>query len=239
MATSDRQREREQPDRTPRGPRGIRLDPAAPRSIEWAAERIAEGGVVALPTDTVYGIAASLSHPDALRRLREIKRRPDGKPFPILLASVEELGQVAAGVDEAVVSLADRYWPGPLTVVVPARQGMPPEVVGLDDAGRPTVGVRVPNHPLALEVIAKAGGALAVTSANRSGEPPARTAAEVGRSLGDEIDMLLDGGRAPGGIPSTVVAVDGGVLRVLRAGEIPEGSLRAAWDVRRGLSGGA
>jgi L-threonylcarbamoyladenylate synthase len=204
----------------------LRLEPAAPRAIEWTVDQLVAGGVVAFPTDTVYALAASLAHPAALRRIFALKGRPPDKPLPVLLASAEHLGQVGDDVDDRIVLLLDRYWPGPLTVVVPARAGMPPEVLAPDG----TIGVRVPNHFLALELIERAGGAIAATSANRSDEPPAVTAAEVAARFGDEIDVLLDGGLAPGGVPSTVIAVGDGQLLFLRDGAIPREILRAAWD---------
>jgi L-threonylcarbamoyladenylate synthase len=203
----------------------IVLARAAPRAIEWAAEALVSGQVVAFPTDTVYGLAASLAHQEALRRVYEIKGRPDDKPLPVLVSSVSALAQVALDLDDRVRHLVARYWPGPLTIVVAAKQGMPAETLGPDR----TVGVRLPNHPLALEVIERAGGALAVTSANRSGEPPARTGDEVMAALGGSIDMLLDGGVTPGGVPSTVIAFDGEHLRVLREGALPGEHLRASW----------
>jgi L-threonylcarbamoyladenylate synthase len=134
-------------------------------------------------------------------------------------------------VPDDIVLLLDRYWPGPLTVVIPARDGMSPFVTGPGE----TIGVRLPNHPLAIEVIDRAGGAVACTSANRSGEPPARTAAAVAAALGRELDFILDGGLAPGGVPSTVIAVENETLRVLRDGAIPTEHLLATWDeLRRG-----
>lgn len=205
--------------------RAVMLPSSAPRAIEWAAERLAEGGVVALPTDTVYGIAASLSHPEAVKRLYEIKGRPAHNPIPVLVASPADVDHVAAGLSHDVQLLLDRYWPGPLTIVVPARPGMPREVT----AGGDTVGIRMPNHPLAIEVIAKAGGAVACTSANRSGEPPACDAQGVAATIGPELDMILDGGVAPGGVASTVVAVEGDNLRILRNGPIPAEHLMASW----------
>lgn len=212
-------------------PRVVVLPSSAPRAIEWAAERLAAGGVIAIPTDTVYGICASLAHEEALERLFEIKERPSERTIPILVSSTEHLKQVAAHLDPDVALLLDRYWPGPLTVVVPAREGMPKQVIG---PGR-TVGVRMPNHPLAIEVIEKAGGAIACTSANRSGERPARSAYEVAESIGPKLDLILDGGIAPGGVPSTVVAVEGDEIRVIREGAIPVEHLQATWrELRAG-----
>ncbi|MGH2558800.1 MAG: L-threonylcarbamoyladenylate synthase [Thermomicrobiales bacterium] len=201
------------------------LQRAAPRAIEWAAERLASGGVIALPTDTVYGIAASLAHAAAIRRIYDVKRRPHDRPLPVLVSSTDALLRIAS-VDEHVAYLLDQFWPGPLTVVVAARAGMPDGVLGADG----TVAVRMPNHPLAIEVIEKAGGAVACTSANFTGEPPATTTAEVVASVGPALDLILDGGRAPGGIPSTVIAVTGREIVVLRDGAIAGVDVCRAWE---------
>ena len=209
------------------------FQPAAPRAIEWTAERLVTGGVVAFPTDTVYAVAASLAHPAALRRIFALKGRPADRPLPVLLASPAALDRVALAIDPRVTALLARYWPGPLTAVVPARAGMPPEVLGPDG----TVGARVPNHPLALELLERAGGAVAATSANRTGDPPARTGDEVAETLGDALDVLLDGGLTPGGVPSTVATFQGDDLRILREGAIPHEHLAAAW--REILAAGA
>lgn len=201
------------------------LDRGRPEAIEWAAQRLVAGGVVALPTDTVYGIAASLAHPAALDRLFAIKGRPRNKPIPILLASAAALDLVAFDVPDAVRAVAARFWPGPLTIVVRARAGTPDGVLGPDG----TVGVRVPNHPVVLPVIEQAGGAIATTSANRSGEAPAQTATDVLAALGNAVDLILDGGTTPGGVPSTVVRFGDGGPEILREGAIPISELAAVW----------
>jgi len=222
--------------RNPTRPEGpLLLDPSAPRAIEWAAEMIRGGRVVAIPTDTVYGLAAALGHPHSLARIYELKGRPHDAPLPVLLSSPSHLRELAVDPDERLRSLGARFWPGPLTIVVPARPSLPPQVLGRDVAGRPTVGVRVPDHFLAIEIVERCGGAVAVTSANRSGAVPARTAAEVVVALGASVDAVVDGGRSPGGIASTVVAFDGGTLAILREGAVARGEIEAAWDeIERG-----
>lgn len=203
----------------------IVVSAAAPGVAERAAAVLDAGGVVAFPTDTVYGIAAALDDGDAPHRVFVIKGRPDSKPLPVLIADRARLGRVALPLGAAVEALADRFWPGALTLVVPARDGLPAEVLGINQ----TVGVRVPAHDLTRAVLAAAGGALAVTSANRSGMPPAVTAAEVADQLEETIDLLVDGGRVGGGTPSTVVAVTAGGWTVLREGAIAAAEIDSVW----------
>ncbi len=202
------------------------LPSSAPRAIEWAVETLVGGGVIAIPTDTVYGLAASVFSAPALARVYEIKGRPLDRSLPVLVSSIEALERLTEPLDDRVASVLDRYWPGPLTVVLPARHGFDQFLVS-ESGG---IGVRMPNHPLALEVIEKAGGAIACTSANLSGQPPARSAAEVAASIGDVTDLILDGGIAPGGVASTVILIREGLISVIREGAIPFATIAAAWD---------
>jgi L-threonylcarbamoyladenylate synthase len=205
--------------------RVVVLDRSAPGAIDWTAERIASGGVVAIPTDTVYGVAASMAHAAALDRIYEIKGRPDRMPLPVLVSSIDALSHLVE-LDDAVIPLLDAFWPGPLTVVLPASTRVPMRALGPGN----TVGVRLPNHPIAIEVIEKSGGAIACTSANRTGEEPASTATEVAESIGEKLDLILDGGKSPGGVASTVVAVDGLTLRFIREGAISMTEVIRIWD---------
>jgi L-threonylcarbamoyladenylate synthase len=204
----------------------VLFDPAAPGAIEMAAELIASGGVVAIPTDTVYGIAASLSHADALRRVFEIKNRDRSKPLPILVSSSDSRARVVPRIDEDVMLLLDEYWPGPLTIVLPAPPGLPAEVLAQDG----TCGVRLPNHRLAIELIERAGGIVACTSANASGQIPAATAAEVLDAFSGALDAVVKGGVATGGVPSTVIRIDAGEVHSIRDGAIPIEHIRSTWD---------
>lgn len=205
----------------------VRFDPSAPGAIEMAADLIAAGGVVAIPTDTVYGVAASLSHPDALRRVYAIKHRDQSKPLPILVSSTDALARLIPDIDPNVALLLDAYWPGPLTVALDAPPGMPDEVLAPDGS----IGVRQPNHRLAIELIERAGGAVACTSANISGQKPATSAAHVMRTLGADLDGIVDGGIASGGVPSTVIRIDeNNVVRLIREGPIPIEHIQATWD---------
>lgn len=194
-----------------------------PDAPHRAAEILAGGGLVVLPTDTVYGVAADLWNEAAVAALYAAKGRPPDKAIPVLLAGVEHVSQVAADFPDDARLLADAFWPGPLTVAVPKRPDLPAIV-----SAYPTVGVRVPGHDGTRAVIRAAGGALAVTSANRSSAPDSLTAEEAAEALGEAVALVLDGGRCPGGRPSTVVDLTGGALRVVREGPLSEADLRRA-----------
>jgi L-threonylcarbamoyladenylate synthase len=199
-----------------------------PLAVHKAAEVLANGGLVVFPTDTVYGLAASIDRPDAVARLYTAKGRPLDRPIPVLVSSRRQAERLAASVDRNSQLLMERFWPGGLTILLPAADWLPFEVVR--DTGQ--VGVRMPHHRLALAIIEASGGALATTSANRSGEPEAKTTEQVRDVLGSAVDLILDGGTG-GGIPSTVVRFSGNDLIVLRRGAIePERLLRAIEGAR-------
>lgn len=181
------------------------------------------GGLVAFPTDTVYGVGSLVLQRAAVRRLYEVKGRQAEKAIPILLPGSSVIEQVAMPLNAQTRRLAERFWPGPLTLVVARVPDLPPEV-----SSGPTVGVRVPDHPVALAIL-KATGPMAVTSANRSGTSDSRTAEEVRTALGDRVDLLIDGGRTPGGRPSTVVDCTQAVPVILREGPIPAGEILETW----------
>ncbi len=211
-----------------------RLLPASdPATIPLAAEALRCGAVVAFPTDTVYGLGAAVFREEAVQALYEIKGRPEGKAIPLLLASAGDLPRVALCVPPGAERLVRRYWPGPLTLVLPAR----PEIPAVVRAGGPTVAVRVPDHPVARALIEAVGTPLATTSANRSGAPEALTAHEVIEQLGDGVTWVIDGGRSPGGIPSTVIdlTVDPPVIRRQGAiaGEELLAQLAESWRLLR------
>ncbi len=196
----------------------IRIDPRKPvrEQVEPAARIVAQGGLVVYPTDTVYGLGTNPLDEEAVRRLFQAKRRPPGKPVPILVSSLRAAERIAV-LSDVARRLAERFWPGPLTIVVPARPGLPCVVTGC--TGR--VGVRMPAHDVALELIEASGGVLVGTSANISGRPSPRTAEEAIRELGDRVDVVIDAGPTPGGVPSTVVQVEeDGSIRLIRRGPI-------------------
>lgn len=195
------------------------------RALEQAVSALQHGGVIAFPTDTVYGIGASLVHPQALRRIYDLKGRSPDKPLPILIARVDMLDQLSPVVDERLVDLAEQFWPGALTIVLPAAEHLPAEVKAPDN----TIGVRLPNHSIPLSIAERAGGAIATTSANISGQDAAHAAGEIREAFGSSIDIILDGGFAPQENPSTVIRVVDGEIRVLREGVISAADLHKAW----------
>jgi L-threonylcarbamoyladenylate synthase len=205
---------------------GARPDGSERPDIARAVELLRAGGVVAIPTDTVYGIAASLEYPQAVERLFTIKGRAGTKAIPVLVSDRAQLERFAASLSESARLLADEFWPGGLTIVVRAADGVPESVL----RGGDTVGLRMPACRDALEVIAGAGGALAVTSANRSGDREARSADEVRAKLGERVDFIVDGGRTPDDRPSTVVEISGERARILRAGAIDAARLLAVLE---------
>jgi len=202
---------------------------AEKEAIGVAARILAEGGLVAFPTDTVYGVGAHALQPDAVERIYTAKIRPRDKAIPILLAKPDDLVLVAEGITETAWLLAERFWPGGLTLVLPKKANVPDVV----SAGGPTVAVRVPDHPVPLALIAALGAPLAATSANLSGHPSPVTAQEVKAELGGRIELILDGGQCPGGIPSTVLDLSADPPTVLRAGAINVEEIKAALAEQR------
>ncbi|MEO8437547.1 MAG: L-threonylcarbamoyladenylate synthase [Chloroflexota bacterium] len=199
-------------------------DDAEGRAAAIAALR--GGGIVALPTDTVYGIAVALETSGGIERLFRAKDRPPDRGIMLLLDDAAQAATIGV-IGPAATALAAVLWPGGLTIVVPQRPDVPlPAVL---TGGAPTIGLRVPDHA-APRALAAAVGPLPTTSANVSGRPEARDAAEILEQLRDAVDLILDGGPAHGGPPSTVVDCTGDVPVILRAGAIPVGTLAAVLD---------
>ncbi len=197
-------------------------DPPRAEAIEQAAEALAAGWPVGIPTDTVYGLAADPFRPGAGDRIFEAKRRPRALNLPLLVDGVEQAMSVSTAVPTVALALMRRFWPGALTVVIPMRPDLGADL-GDDEV---TVGVRCPNHPVPLALCTTAGP-LATTSANRHGEPTLTTAAEVARVFGDEVPVVLDAGTCTGD-PSTVVDCTGVEPKLLRRGRIPWADVLAA-----------
>jgi tRNA threonylcarbamoyl adenosine modification protein (Sua5/YciO/YrdC/YwlC family) len=195
------------------------IDPGAA-----AAARLREGALVAYPTETFYGLGALASREDALRRLAAAKLRPADKALPLLAADVEQVARVASLDDPLARRLSERFWPGPLTLVLPARPSLSPLVT----SGGSTVAIRVPGSAVARALASAAGGPLVSTSANLSGEPPPARAEDLSPTLVAALDLVLDAGPTPGGLPSTIVAIDAGAPRLVRPGAVPWEEIAAA-----------
>jgi L-threonylcarbamoyladenylate synthase len=191
---------------------------------DLALEVLRDGGIVAFPTDTVYGLGADPANVRAVERIYRVKKRPPGLPLPLLLADASDISRFAESVPEVAWRLAERFLPGGLTLVLRRGASVPPWVV----AGGGTVALRVPDHPVPIALARALGGAIVGTSANISGEPAPVVAEDVRRQLGAGVDVVIDGGRCPGGTESTVVDVSGGSPVILREGAVSrEDILRA------------
>jgi L-threonylcarbamoyladenylate synthase len=196
--------------------RVVHVDPAAPAAaLEQAAAVLRADGLVAFPTETFYGLGAAALRPAAVRRVFEVKGRPEGKPLLVLVDSVAMADQLAASISPRARELMARHWPGALTLVLPARPEIPVEVT----AGSGTIGVRLSAHPVAHALVSALGAPVTAPSANPSDQAPPTTAAAVVAYFGDEA-LVLDGGPTPGGEPSTVLDVTVDPPRLIRAGAV-------------------
>ena len=195
-------------------------DPAA---VEQAARLVRAGRLVAFPTETVYGLGADATNTDAVERIFAAKQRPHSDPLIVHLAAAAALPSVVQGVPPLAWALAERFWPGPLTLVLRRAEGIPPVVA----AGGPTVGVRVPNHAVARELIARAGVPIAAPSANRFMHTSPTTAAHVLADLDGRVDCVLDAGPCSVGVESTVLDLTRDPPRILRPGGVTFEALRA------------
>jgi len=184
--------------------------------IDEAVRRLREGGLVAFPTETVYGLGADASNPAAVARIFAAKGRPADHPLIVHLASTAAAREWARDFPPLARDLAAAFWPGPLTLVVPRAAGVLDEVTG----GQETVALRVPSHPVAQELLRRFGGGIAAPSANRYGRVSPTLARHVREELGDRVDLVLDGGACEVGLESTIVGVDDGAVTLLRPGRI-------------------
>jgi len=182
------------------------------------------GGVIAFPTDTVYGLGADAFDSTAVARIYEIKNRPKHRQFPLLIADIKQLTTLANPIPEIAWFLARRFWPGGLTLVLPKIDSLPAYL-----APGPTIAVRVPDHPVCLAIIQHLGNPVIGTSANISGQPAALTADEVRQQLGEKIDFVINGGKCPGGKESTVVDVSHESPMILRQGIMPSDEIDKAY----------
>jgi L-threonylcarbamoyladenylate synthase len=193
-----------------------------PEAIRHARRRLRSGEMVAFPTDTVYGVGAHAFRPEAVAALYRAKNRPTSKAIPVLVARVEDLAQVARQVPAIAWELAERFWPGGLTLVLPRAEIVPRVVT----AGGDTVAIRCPDHPIPLALGDAIGAPLAATSANLSGQASPTTARQVVAQLDGRVPLIIDGGECPGGVSSSVVDLSLSRPRLLRAGAISALELR-------------
>ena len=186
------------------------------KAIKRAKFLLREGEIAAFPTDTVYGVGANAFERFAVRQIFAIKKRPPDKALPVFITQVDDLNLVARHIPNPAWSLLQALWPGALTVVLPKNPALPDIVT----AGQDTVAVRIPNHPVCLELVTRVGRPLAVTSANVSGQNTPATAQGVADQLGPDLPLVLDGGPSPTPIPSTIIDLSVSPPRLLRQGEL-------------------
>jgi L-threonylcarbamoyladenylate synthase len=200
----------------------VRIVRATQVEIDAAVHALRNGELVAFPTETVYGLGANAQDPAALRKVFEVKGRPKTHPLIVHLDSPRFLHRWAAEVPESASRLAERFWPGPLTIVLPRAANVGDLVTG----GQSTVAVRVPAHPMAQQLLTAFGGGIAAPSANRYGHLSATRAEHVREELGDAVSIILDGGECQIGLESTIVSCDASGVRLLRPGAVTASQLR-------------
>ena len=202
--------------------------------IQTAVDLLRRGGVVAIPTDTLYGLAADPLDEGAVRRIFRLKGRPAGNPIPLLLSDPEDLHRWAARIPESARRLTDRLWPGPLTLVLRRSEEVPDLVTG----GGDTVGLRVPDHTVPRSISRLLGAPLTGTSANRTGSPGLSTAHAVRCELSGEVDFVVDGVSGQDGRPSTVVDLSGDRPRILRLGAVSAAEIESLCGLAVESAGG-
>jgi L-threonylcarbamoyladenylate synthase len=201
-----------------------KLSAGLTKQVEAGIAVLKRGGLVAYPTDTVYGLGADAGIENAVKRIFSVKKRPANMAFPLLLANISQISDFAVNVPPLAWFLAAKFLPGALTLVLYRSQAVSDAVTG----GSDKVGVRVPAHPVPIALIEGSGAPLIGTSANLNGQPSAMTAEEVARQIGPEVDLIIDGGRAPGGVESTVIDVTSKSPLILRLGAISKERLENA-----------
>jgi len=204
----------------------MRVLKATSENIRVASEIVRDGGLVVYPTDTVYGLGCDPLNVKAVQRVFRVKGDRK-KPLPILASSVADLEKIA-GLSDRARKIAAKFWPGPLTIIVPKKSALPSVVT----CGLGSVGVRVPKHDVAVQLIRLSGGLLVGTSANKMGEKPPRTASEAAEQLGEEVDVILDGGPTPLGVSSTVIDLIAEEPKILREGPVSFEDISEALSVK-------
>jgi len=192
--------------------------------IETAIAALRRGEAIVFPTETFYGVGVDAFNPQALERLFRIKGRDPGKPVALIAADLAMVARVVREIPPLAQRLARQFWPGPLTIVLPARPELAHDLTNAEGG----VGIRVSPHPIALELTRRLDSPLTATSANLAGQPPARTVQEAWEALGGAVAAYVDGGTLEGGQPSTVIALEGKTIKVFRAGAISEDNLKQA-----------
>lgn len=188
------------------------------RALAEACRIIKEGGIVAFPTETFYGLGVKYDNTSALEKLYEIKKRPKEKAMPLIISDIKMLGMVSSSVNDIAKKLMSKFWPGPLTLLLNSKKDLSEFIVG--ETGK--VAVRIPGKSFALDLARALEFPITATSANISGMPPADTPWNVVMHFGDSLDLLLDAGNTPGGKPSTIVDASGDEIRIMRKGVVPD-----------------
>ena len=204
------------------------IETVTEEQVERAAEILRGGGIVAFPTDTVYGLGAVCTNEEAVSKLFRAKGRDEGKPLSVLVGSIEQVQDLSDAVPDSALKLMRAFWPGALTVVLRKK----PEVSDRVSAGKDTIGIRMPDSETARMLIRLAGSPLAAPSANTSGKRSAVTAEDVKEDLAGKIDFLLDGGRCPIALSSTVVDLTGEKPEILREGSITKRMIDEVLGIR-------
>jgi L-threonylcarbamoyladenylate synthase len=190
--------------------------------LSLAVHHLQKGGIIAYPTETFYGLGAKFDDENALRKLYDIKQRPHNKAIPLIIGERKLLSVITGHITTTASALMDRFWPGPLTLILPARENISDYIT----AGTNTVAVRIPGESFALKLAQAARFPITATSANPSGVPPAQDAGTVIGYFGDRFDLIIDAGPTPGGLPSTIVDARGSASIILREGAINRESLK-------------
>ena len=197
------------------------------QQVERGVSILKQGGIVAYPTDTVYGLGASANLQSAVERVYQVKERPRNMALPLLLANISQISEIAEPVPQVAWLLARNFLPGALTIVLPKSKAVPDFIA----AGGMTVAIRIPAHPVPVALIEGLGVPIVGTSANLSGKPSTLTAGEVHSQFGDRIDLIIDSGRCLGGKESTIVDVTGETPVVLREGAISKEELKRVCEI--------
>jgi L-threonylcarbamoyladenylate synthase len=204
-----------------------KLTPGIKKQIEDGIAILKSGGLVAFPTDTVYGLGACFDNFDAVERIYQLKKRPRNIAMPLLLADESQIMEVAESVPPVAWLLVRRFLPGGLTLVLPRAKSIPDVITG----GGEAIAIRIPAHAVPIALIEGLGAHITGTSANVSGRPSALTADEVRSQFGDKVDLVIDGGRCRGGIESTIIDVTGDIPRILREGAISRAEIEEVCPV--------